>query len=78
MPGEFEAENDPVNRQAIAARIQRAAYEDGTFLIAGQCSSPAAWRKELGGVVDFGLPILQNIERRSASSVGGPVMRTGC
>lgn len=63
---QFEAENDPAKRQAIAAQIQKAAFEDGTFLIAGQFSSPAAWRKELSGVVDFGLPILWNIERRSA------------
>lgn len=63
---QFEAEADPARRQAIAASIQQAAFEDATFPIAGQFSSPAAWRKELSGVIDFGLPILWNIERRPA------------
>lgn len=63
---QFEAESDPAKRRAIAASIQQAAFEDGTFLMAGQFSSPAAWRKELSGVIDFGLPILWNIERRTA------------
>lgn len=59
----FEAERDPAKRQAIAASMQEAALQDGTFLIAGQFQSPAAWRSELKGVIDFGLPILWNIER---------------
>ncbi len=63
---QFEAEGNPAKRQAIAASIQQAAFEDGTYLIAGQFSSPAAWRKELSGVIDFGLPIMWNIERRMA------------
>lgn len=60
---QFEAERDPAGRQAIAAKLQEAAFEDATFPIAGQFSSPAAWRKELTGVIDFGLPIMWNIER---------------
>ncbi len=62
---QFEAEGDPAKRQAIAASIQQAAYEDATFPIAGQFSSPAAWRKELSGVIDFGMPIMWNIERKT-------------
>jgi peptide/nickel transport system substrate-binding protein len=62
---QFEAERDPAKRQAIAASIQQAAFEDATFLVAGQFSSPAAWRQELSGVIDFGLPIMWNIERRT-------------
>lgn len=61
-----QLESDPVKRQVIAASIQQAAFEDGTFLMAGQFSSPAAWRSELSGVIDFGLPIMWNIERRTA------------
>ncbi len=63
---QFEAELDPAKRQTIAASIQQAAFEDGTFLMAGQFSSPAVWRRELSGVIDFGLPIMWNIERRTA------------
>ena len=66
LVAQFEAENDPAKRQSIAASLQKAALEDGTFLVAGQFSSPAAWRSELNGVIDFGLPILWNIERRTA------------
>jgi peptide/nickel transport system substrate-binding protein len=43
--------------------MQQAALDDGTYLIAGQFQSPAAWRSELKGVIDFGLPIMWNIER---------------
>ena len=63
---QFEAESDLAKRQAIAASLQQAAFEDATFPIAGQFSSPAAWRRELSGVIDFGLPIMWNIERRTA------------
>lgn len=59
----FEAERDPEKRKAIAATMQQAALDDGTYLIAGQFQSPAAWRSELKGVIDFGLPIMWNIER---------------
>ena len=58
--------NDPAKRRVIAASIQQAAFEDSTFLMAGQFSSSAAWRKELSGVIDFGLPIMWNIERQVA------------
>ncbi|MBN8929480.1 MAG: ABC transporter substrate-binding protein [Rhodospirillales bacterium 69-11] len=63
---QFEAEGDPAKRQGIAASIQKAAFEAATFPIAGQFSSPAAWRRELSGVIDFGLPIMWNIERKTA------------
>lgn len=59
----FEAERDPERRKALAATIQELALEDGTYLIAGQFGSPAGWRSELKGVIDFGLPIMWNIER---------------
>lgn len=59
----FEAESDVERRRALAARIQEAAIAEVTFPIAGQFRSPAAWRAELRGVIDFGFPVIWNIER---------------
>lgn len=59
----FEAESDPERRKALAAELQQMATEDATFPIAGQFRSPAVWRSELKGVIDFGFPVIWNIER---------------
>ena len=59
----FEAESDPVKRRAIAGELQRLAIQQANFPLAGQFASPAVWRAELRGVIDFGFPILWNIER---------------
>ncbi len=59
----FEAESDPDKRKALAAELQKLATEDATFPIAGQFRSPAVWRSELKGVIDFGFPVIWNIER---------------
>ena len=59
----FEAESDPERRKTLAAEIQRLSVEAATFPIAGQFRSPAAWRAELRGVIDFGFPVIWNIER---------------
>lgn len=60
---QFEAESDPAKRREIAAQLNKVAIEQATFPIAGQFRAPAAWRKELRGVIDFGFPVLWNIER---------------
>lgn len=59
----FEAESDPARRLAIASDIQRLAHENVTFPIAGQFQAPGGWRAELRGVIDFGFPVMWNIER---------------
>lgn len=59
----FEAEGDPTKRRELAAQLNRLAIERATFPIAGQFRAPAAWRKELRGVIDFGFPVVWNIER---------------
>lgn len=59
----FEAESDPAKRRQLAAELNRLAIERATFPIAGQFRAPAAWRKELRGVIDFGFPVVWNIER---------------
>lgn len=48
---------------SVAALLNKAAIEQATFPIAGQFRAPAAWRAELRGVIDFGFPVVWNIER---------------
>lgn len=59
----FEAESDPGRRRELAAELNRVAIAQATFPIAGQFRAPAAWRAELRGVIDFGFPVIWNIER---------------
>ncbi|RAI58944.1 ABC transporter substrate-binding protein [Roseicella frigidaeris] len=59
----YVAEGDPAKRKALAAELQRLAIENVTFPTSGQFRSPAVWRAELKGVIDFGFPVLWNIER---------------
>jgi len=54
-----------VKRKAIAEEIQKFALDNATFPIAGQFQSPAVWRSELQGVIDFGFPVIWNIERKA-------------
>ena len=61
---QFEAESDPAKRRALAEQLQKFALENATFPIAGQFQSPAVWRSELAGVIDFGFPVMWNIERK--------------
>lgn len=59
----FEAESDPARRKELAGQLQKLAFEAATFPIAGQFRSPAVWRSELRGVIDFGFPVIWNIEK---------------
>ncbi|MBR0667016.1 ABC transporter substrate-binding protein [Roseomonas hellenica] len=61
----FEAEGDQDRRRGIAGELQRIAIDQATFPISGQFASPAVWRAELRGVIDFGFPILWNVERNA-------------
>ncbi|HEY0184134.1 MAG TPA: ABC transporter substrate-binding protein [Rhodopila sp.] len=60
---QFEAESDMAKRHEIAGQLQRLSYQDVTFPITGEFRSPAVWRSNLKGVIDFGFPIMWNIER---------------
>ncbi|NKE43619.1 ABC transporter substrate-binding protein [Roseomonas frigidaquae] len=60
---QFEAESDPAKRREYAAQLQKISFENATFPIAGQFRSPAVWRAELKGVIDFGFPVIWNIEK---------------
>jgi len=59
----FAAESDPAKRRELAIELQRLAHEHATFPLSGQFQAPAVWRAELRGVIDFGFPVLWNIER---------------
>ncbi|PWS36084.1 ABC transporter substrate-binding protein [Falsiroseomonas bella] len=59
----FEAEGDPARRKELAGELNRVAIAQATFPIAGQFRAPAAWRRELRGVIDFGFPVVWNLER---------------
>ena len=50
-------------RKVLAAELQKLAIENVTFPMDGQFRSPAVWRAELKGVIDFGFPVMWNIER---------------
>lgn len=60
---QFEAEGDRAKRLAIAGQMQTVAYENANFPITGQFSAPAVWRSSLKGVIDFGFPVMWNMER---------------
>ena len=59
----YVAESDPAKRKVLAAELQKLAIENVTFPMDGQFRSPAVWRAELKGVIDFGFPVMWNIER---------------
>jgi len=61
----FEAEADLDKRRAIMAEINQRVIANVNFPLTGQFSSPAVWRKELQGVIDFGFPVLWNVRRVS-------------
>ena len=59
----FEAEQDPTKRRVIAGEMQRISFEQAFLPIGGQFASPAVWRADLSGVIDFGFPVMWNMER---------------
>ena len=61
----FEAESDMAKRKDIAAQMNVLAIKNVNFPIDGEFSSPAVWRSSLKGVIDFGFPVMWNMERTS-------------
>ncbi|WP_160121680.1 ABC transporter substrate-binding protein [Rhodovarius lipocyclicus] len=62
----FEREPNAERRREIAGELQRMSIEQANFPISGQFASAAVWRAELRGVIDFGFPVMWNIERAPA------------
>ena len=63
----FEAEPDMDKRKELAGQMQMIAYKNVNFPITGQFSAPAVWRAGLKGVIDFGFPVMWNLERAKAA-----------
>ncbi len=62
----FEAESDLGKRRQLEDAINARAIANVNFPITGQFSSPAVWRAELQGVIDFGFPVLWGIRRATS------------
>lgn len=60
----FLAAPDETQRRAIAADIQRLAYENVPAVMWGQFTYARAWRAELQGLSAEGFPVFWNVERR--------------
>ncbi len=52
------------DRKRIAADIQRLAYENAPAIMLGQYSQPPAYRRNLQGVIEGGIPVFWNIRRQ--------------
>jgi peptide/nickel transport system substrate-binding protein len=61
LRGEFARETDPGKQKQIAERIQQLAYDDVPYVSWGQFVVPNAFRKNVQGVLQFGVPLLWNI-----------------
>ena len=61
----FEAEADSDKRRQLADAMNARALGNVNFVLTGQYASPAVWRADLQGVIDFGFPVLWNIQRRA-------------
>lgn len=59
----FSTETDMAKRRELAARIQEYAIEHVNLIALGQFAAPAAYRAELQGVIEVGVPVMWNIRR---------------
>ncbi|MGE0420215.1 MAG: ABC transporter substrate-binding protein [Acetobacteraceae bacterium] len=55
---------DPVKRHAMIETIQRRAYESVPYVVFGQFFQPIAFRKNVTGVLESGVPVYWNIEKK--------------
>jgi peptide/nickel transport system substrate-binding protein len=60
----FAREGDPAKQKALAADIQKRAYEIGAYLPLGEYTTASAYRDVLTGVLDGPAPFLWNIEKK--------------
>ncbi len=61
---QFAQANSQDERRRIAADIQRVAYENTPAVMLGQYSQPLAYRRDLRGVIESGIPVFWNIRRQ--------------
>jgi peptide/nickel transport system substrate-binding protein len=64
MVAEWSREADPAARTPILERINRRAWEVIPYVPYGQYSQPVAVRANIHGVLEAGIPVYWNIEKR--------------
>lgn len=60
----YARESDPAKQKAIAADVQKRAYELGTYYPTGQYTSPIAARTNVKGILSGPAPVFWNIEKQ--------------
>ena len=55
--------NDPAERKRLDAEIQLRAFETVPYIPLGQYLPPAAWRKNLSGLLKGAVPVFWNVEK---------------
>jgi peptide/nickel transport system substrate-binding protein len=58
------AEGDAVKRKAITDELQKRMYEVVPYVNFGQFFQPMAYRTTLSGVLNVGVPVMWNIEKK--------------
>lgn len=61
MRRDWVAQTDPARRKELAEAIQKFAYDDVPYVLWGEFVTPAAYRKNVRGVLTFPAPLLWNI-----------------
>ncbi len=62
--GKWMRESDAVKRRSMIDAIQTRAYESVPYIPFGQFFQPIAFRKNITGVLEAGLPVYWNIEKK--------------
>ncbi|MFO0188022.1 MAG: ABC transporter substrate-binding protein, partial [Alphaproteobacteria bacterium] len=64
MVADWSREADPAARKPILERINRRAWDVIPYVPYGQYSQPVAVRANVHGVLEAGIPVYWNIEKR--------------
>ena len=64
LVGQWQRETDPAKRPDRIAAIQRRAYESVPYVPYGQYFQPIAFRKNITGVLEAGIPVYWNIDKK--------------
>lgn len=64
LRAEWVAESDPAKRKALTDAIQAQMYEVVPYINFGQFSQPMVYRSNLSGVLNVGIPVMWNVEKK--------------
>ena len=56
-------EGNPAKRKALTDQIQRRAYEMVPYVNFGQFYQPMAYRANLKGLINIGIPVMWNVDK---------------